>query len=215
MKSTPTILISGSTAVALAAVVICAGLVPGRNAAQAEYPDVTVQRELQDVAPTDPATGAKVYVDSEAQVVKDLGETGKLTVDGQKKPSFGISVNAVQVQDSCTLRGGTRKITPENGYFLVVDAEAWLAASAADYVQQEIALMPLDTSAFGVSAGINQPVTYGLNSMAAYSCAVTDAMDIAVGAGDRISGKIILDSPHRSGQIVYDPDRTGGWTWKY
>jgi len=173
------------------------------------------QLNLVDVANTDPQSGPKVLVDAESQVVKELGEPGKLTVDGTTKPSFEITVKDVKVMNSCTLRGSGEKIKPENGYFLLVDADAWLDSSAEKYVDEEIALMPLDASDFGTSAGLNQSVDRNVATVAAFSCDVKDAMDIAVGAGDRVKGKIMLDSPHRSGQVVYDPEGTGGWTWDY
>lgn len=171
--------------------------------------------QVADVAAADPQTGAKVYVDSESQVVKELGESGKLTVQGQKRPSFQITVNYVQVLKSCTLRGFGEEIKPVNGHFLLLDVSATLDASAAKAVDAEVVLMPLDASVFGVSAGENKNVSYELASIASYSCDVPDALDIAVGAGDTVQGQVMLDSPYDSGQVVYDPEKTGGWTWSY
>ena len=171
--------------------------------------------QVADVAAADPQTGAKVYVDSESQVVKELGEPGKLTVQGQKRPSFQITVNNVQVLKSCTLRGFGEEIKPVNGNFLLLDVSATLDASAAKAVDAEVVLMPLDASVFGVSAGENKNVSYELDSIASYSCDVPDALDIAVGAGDTVQGQVMLDSPYDSGQVVYDPEKTGGWTWSY
>ncbi len=34
-----------------------------------------------------------------------------------------------------------------------------------------------------------------------------------MGAGDRIAGKTMLDSPFKSGQVIHDHQDTGGWTW--
>ncbi|MGN0127441.1 hypothetical protein [Glutamicibacter soli] len=209
-------IVLGTAAVAVAAGGIVAGSLIGANRdAQAGGTSQDQQLNLADVATTDPQSGAKVLVDAESQVVKELGEPGKLTVDGTTKPSFEITVKDVKVMNSCTLRGSGEKIKPENGYFLLVDAEAWLDSSAEKYVDEEIALMPLDASVFGTSAGLNQSVDRNVATVAAFSCDVKDAMDIAVGAGDRVKGKIMLDSPHRSGQVVYDPEGTGGWTWDY
>lgn len=175
----------------------------------------TQDGQVAGVAATDPQTGIKVYVDSESQVVKELGEAGKLTVEGQKEPSFKITVNKVQVLKSCTLRGFGDEIKPENGSFLLLDVSATLAASAADTVDADVALMPLDASVFGVSAGENKNVSYQLDTIASYSCEVPNALDIAVGAGDSVHGQVMLDSPYDSGQVIYDPEKTGGWTWSY
>lgn len=206
----------GTAAVAVVAGGIVAGSLIGANQdAQAGSTSQDQQLHLADVASADPQSGAKVLVDAESQVVKDLGEPGKLTVDGTTKPSFEITVKNVKVMNSCTLRGSSEKIKPENGYFLLVDAEAWLDSSAAKYVEEEIALMPLDASVFGTSAGLNKPVSRNLATVAAFSCDVKGAMDIAVGAGNRVKGKIMLDSSHKAGQVVYDPQGTGGWTWDY
>lgn len=203
-------------AAALAAVALAGGMAINANSqAQAENKSESVQKDFADVAKADAETGDKVYVDSQAQVIKSLGEPGKLTVDGEKKSSFEITVHSVKVIDSCTLRGFGGQISPENGSFLLVDVSARLATSAANVVEEEIALMPLDSSVFGVSTGENKEVTYSLDTAASYSCELEGALDIAVGAGDEVRGKLVLDSPYSSGQIVYDPDKTGGWTWSY
>lgn len=183
--------------------------------AQAESTSKADQHQIADVAKTDAESGEKVFVDAQAQVIKSLGEAGKLTVDGQQKPSFEITVHSVKILDSCILRGFGERIKPENGYFLLVDLSASLAASASAAVDEEIALMPLDASVFGVSAGENRKPNYQLDTVASYSCEVDNAIDIAVGAGDEVRGMLMLDAPFSSGQIVYDPEKTGGWTWGY
>lgn len=183
--------------------------------AQAGPTSQKLQESLSDVASADAVTGEEVQVDTEAQVIKELGEPGKLTMDGTTKPSFEITVHSVKVMDSCTLRGFGDKITPENKHFLVLDVSAKLAGSAEKVVKEDIALMPLDSSSFGVSPGQNRNVSYDLNTIAAFSCDIDKALDIAVGAGDEVRGKVVLDSPYSTGQVVYDPDKTGGWTWSY
>ncbi|MGP5689112.1 hypothetical protein [Glutamicibacter ardleyensis] len=212
MKKTK--LLAGATVLALS--IGAGGLVLNNSLqAQAESTTKSTQSQMADVAKTDAESGDKVYVDAQAQVIKSLGEAGKLTVDGQKKPSFEITVHSVKTLDSCTLRGFGEEITPENGNFLLVDISASLAASAAKAVDEEIALMPLDASVFGVSTGENQKVAYQLDTIASYSCEVENAVDIAVGAGDEVRGMLMLDAPYGSGQIVYDPEKSGGWTWGY
>jgi hypothetical protein len=208
------VLLAGATVLALT--LGAGGLVLANTlGAQAESTTKATQKQLADVAKTDAETGEKVYVDAQAQVIKSLGEAGKLTVEGQQKPSFEITVHSVETLDSCTLRGFGEEITPENGHFLLVDVSASLAASAAKAVDEEIALMPLDASVFGVSTGQNQKVAYQLDTIASYSCQVENAVDIAVGAGDEVRGMLMLDAPYDSGQIVYDPEKSGGWTWGY
>ncbi|PRA06938.1 hypothetical protein CQ019_06205 [Arthrobacter sp. MYb229] len=175
----------------------------------------TAEHQIADVAATDPQTGEKVYVDSESQVVKKLGEAGKLTVEGEQAPSFEITVRKVQALESCQLRGFGQQLEPENGTFLLLDISATLDASAAAAVDEDIALMPLDASVFGVSQGENENITYDLDTIASYSCEVPNALDIAVGAGDTVTGQLMLDSPFSSGQVIYDPEKTGGWTWGF
>lgn len=204
----------GST-IAVAAVSV--GLIMSTNyySAQAGATSQKLQDDLADVAKTDAETGEDVHVDTQAQVIKNLGQAGKLTMDGATKPSFEVTVHSVKVLDTCTLRGFGEKIAPEHKKFLLLDVSAKLVESAEKVVKEDIALMPLDASAFGVSPGENRTVVYDLNTVAAFSCDVDDALDIAVGAGDEIRGKVILDSPYATGEVVYDPDKTGGWTWSY
>lgn len=213
-KKQKTIASISSVALITAGLITC-GILLQDQAGQAEPTNDQQALNVSDVAKTDAESGEKVLVDSESQVIKNIGEPGKLTVVGESRPSFEITVKNVEVLKSCTLRGTSEKIRPEYGYFLVVDAEAWLAKSAEKYVDEEIALMPLDASVFGVAPGKNKPIKFGLDSVAAFSCDLKGAMDIAVGAGDRVSGQIILDSPYSSGQVVYDPKGTGGWTWDF
>ncbi|MGP5598928.1 hypothetical protein ACTXOJ_07955 [Glutamicibacter arilaitensis] len=174
-----------------------------------------LEDRIGNVAASDPQTGDKVYIDSEYQVVKDLGEAGKLTVEGEKKPTFEITVSKVQKLKSCTLRGFGDEITPENGTFLLLDVTATLDASASKAVDEELAIMPLDASVFGVSPGQNRNVDYGVSTVASYSCDLENALDVAVGAGNTVKGQVMLDSPYSSGQVVYDPQESGGWTWAY
>ena len=184
--------------------------------AQAETPQEDQKLHLADVAATDAETGQKVLVDTQSQVLKQLGEPGKLTVDGEDKPSFEITVNSVTAMDSCQLRGEeSETITPENGHFLLLDITAWLDESADEAVDEDIALMPLDASVFAVSSGANQKPDYNVNTIAAYSCAYDNVLDVAVGAGSKVSGQLMIDSPYATGQVIYDPERTGGWTWDY
>lgn len=209
-----TVALVSAAAIALAAV--SGGVLwDNRSTAQAENTEQQVQEKLANVAKTDAETGDKVFVDTQAQVIKELGEAGKLTVDGQKKSSFEITVHSVKVMKSCTLRGFGDKIKPENGTFLVLDVSAELDASATKVVDEDIALMPLDASVFGASSGENNKVSYGLDTVASYSCDVKNALDIAVGAGTKVRGNVVLDSPYGSGQVVYDPEKSGGWTWTY
>ncbi|WP_418909162.1 hypothetical protein [Glutamicibacter endophyticus] len=183
--------------------------------AVAESPGDQALRSTADVAAKDPQTGAQVHTDTKANVLKVLGEPGKLTVDGQTEPSFEITVHSVKALESCELRGYGTTITPENGTFLLLDVSARLDASAAKTVKEEIALMPLDASVFATSAGPDAALNNQLDTVASYSCALENPLDIAVGAGKEVRGQLMLDSPYATGQVIYDPDQTGGWTWSF
>lgn len=205
----------GTGALVVLGAAVAVSIVTNSQPSPAANATGNLEGRIGDVAATDPQTGDKVYVDSEYQVVKELGEPGKLTVEGEKTPTFEITVNKVQVLDSCILRGFGDTITPENGTFLLLDVSATLAASASEAVDEELAIMPLDASVFGVSPGENRNVNYDVSTTASYSCELEDALDVAVGAGNTIEGQVMLDSPYSSGQVVYDPEKTGGWTWSY
>lgn len=215
-KTRKATLIGGAGVLAAAAVVTAVALSNSPvGTAQAEKTGEAQERNLSDVATVDPVTGQSVQVDTESQVVKNLGEAGKLTVEGETQPTFEVTVHSVSVQQDCTLRGFGETITPENGTFLLLDVSATLTSKADSMVDEEWAIMPLDSSAFGAAAGQNQDVSYGLDTTAAFSCELDNPLDIAVGAGTTVRGQVMLDSPYGSGQVVYDPERTGGWTWAY
>lgn len=216
-KKKRTVLIGGAGALATATAVVSAIALSNSSVvpAQAEKTSEAHDRQLNDVATVDPFTGEKVQVDTESQVVKQLGEAGMLTVEGNTDSTFEITVHSVSVHSDCTLRGFGDTLTPENGKFLLLDVSATLAAEADSMVAEEQAIMPLDSSAFGVAAGQNQEISFGLDTTAAFSCEVERPLDIAVGAGSTIHGQVMLDSPYSSGQVIYDPERSGGWTWAY
>lgn len=205
----------GAGAVLVVAAVSAVSIATNSQPSPAANATGNLEDRIANVAAADPQTGDKVYIDSEYQVVKDLGEAGKLTVDGEKSPAFEITINNVQKLKSCTLRGFGDEITPENGTFLLLDVTATLDASASEAVDEELAIMPLDASAFGVSPGENRDVDYAVSTVASYSCDLENALDVAVGAGSTVKGQVMLDSPYSSGQVVYDPQESGGWTWAY
>ncbi|MGO2124159.1 hypothetical protein [Glutamicibacter arilaitensis] len=205
----------GAGAVLVVGAVSAVSIATNSQSSPAANATGNLEDRIANVAAVDPQTGDKVYVDSEYQVVKDLGEPGKLTVEGEKKPTFEITVSKVQKLKSCTLRGFGDEITPENGTFLLLDVTATLDASASEAVDEELAIMPLDASVFGVSPGQNRNVDYGVSTVASYSCDLENALDVAVGAGSTVKGQVMLDSPYSSGQVVYDPQESGGWTWAY
>ncbi|PQZ96165.1 hypothetical protein CQ018_02475 [Arthrobacter sp. MYb227] len=176
--------------------------------------------ETADVAKVDPQTGKRVRVDAQAQVVKELGEEGKLTAEGESKPTFSIIVKNVQVKKSCAVRGFGTTIAPDNGHFLIVEVQASLAKSANAVVREDEAIMPLDASSFGVSNGSSDKISYNLNTEKAYGCEVRKPLDIAVGAGDTVTGQVVLDAKTARGELVYNPldaqqKRSGGWTWSF
>lgn len=124
------------------------------------------------------------------------------------------------MKKSCTVRGFGTTISPDNGYFLIVEVEASLAKSANAAIDEDVAIMPLDASSFGVSNWSNGQISYGLNTEKAYGCEVRKPLDIAVGAGDTITGQVVLDANSASGRIVYNPldahqKRSGGWSWSF
>lgn len=213
-------LIAFGALTATAVTVVLATSFGGFSPADAGPPSSQKAAETADVAKLDPQTGKQVLVDAQAQVVKELGEEGKLTAEGAKKPTFSITVKNVEVKKSCTIRGFETTVTPDNGYFLVIDVEASLAQSANAAVQAKEAFMPLDASSFGVSTGSGSQIMYNLNTEKAYGCEVHSPLDIAVGAGDTIAGQVVLDSTTSTGELVYNPldtqqKRSGGWTWSF
>lgn len=143
---------------------------------------------------------------------KDLGEPAGLTLAGSDMAYFEITVNDITVLTDCPGRG--LDVTPEYGYFVVVDVTATMSADVAGVVPGGPGLfMPVTADAFDVvgSGAVGDPTL----TDASWAC--FDAAELAapfVGVGETVDGLVVLDSAVPAGTLVYAPAGTG-WEWQF
>lgn len=170
-----------------------------------------------DKAAQDPITGKKVETDRHDNVAKKQGETAGLVDENGGKKYFTFEVLSTQAVSSCTPRVGGGKLKPENGYFLIVDVKANMAAGITAKVDGSPSdiFMPVIAEAFSVASPAGK-LQRDVGSAAAFGClAEEDLAPPMISPGESLRGKVVLDVPFDSGRVVYDPEENGGWSWPF
>lgn len=203
-----------SAAVCVAAVGLGFGI-PVANGTMFRLP-----AELQagpDTAAQDPINGKQVETDRHDNVAKRQGETAGLVDENGGKRYFTFEVLSATAVSSCAPRVGGGKLEPENGYFLIVDVKAEMAAgitAKVDGSASEI-FMPVIAEAFSVASPSGK-LQREVASAAAFGClAEEDLAPPMISPGETLHGKVVLDVPFDSGRVVYDPEENGGWSWPF
>lgn len=165
--------------------------------AEAPAPDLPAAAE-------EPA-GDRVVVSERGNVVKAVGEPAGLTgPDGV--PAFELTVTGIAVAGSCPGRGVS--VPPENGHFVVVDVLAAVAEGRGGF-------MPLGAETFGV-VGPDGVTEAGTATTASWGCfEMSQLLPPFVGPGERGAGKVVLDTAHTSGTLVYRPLVADWWEWEF
>lgn len=210
MKTKRSLVVAGS-----AAVVLAGSLTIGALAASS-----TTTPALEEEGPAaltiDPTDGTHVTTDGLDNVEKKMGEAAVLA-DDSGNSAFSIKVTKATTADTCLARVGDMQLTPEKGTFLILDIEATMSPGAARAVgsKAEDLFMPLAPQAFSVM-GSSGVIEREVASESAWGClADKDLAPAALSPGQKVSGKVVLDVPHGSGTVVYDPIDNGGWSWPY
>jgi hypothetical protein len=168
------------------------------------------------IATVNPATGSEVKIDRFDNVQKKSGEQAGLIDEKTKKSYFTIEVTGSKLVDSCQPRVGTTALKPTRSKFLVLDVEASLDADVAGKVGGSGELfMPLVAEAFSVTTGSGKPER-NVGSETAWGCfADSVLLPPVVNPGQSVSGKMVLDVDQLTGNVAYDPQDNGGWSWPY
>ncbi|GAA4370609.1 hypothetical protein [Paeniglutamicibacter cryotolerans] len=174
--------------------------------------------ELQagsDTAVQDPISGKKVVTDKHDNVAKKRGETAGLVDEHDGKTYFTFEVLSAKTVSSCTPRVGVGMLKPENGYFLVVDVKASMAASISQQVGGSSVdiFMPVIAEAFSVLSPTGK-IQREVASAAAFGCLTEKELaPPLISPGEKLRGKVVLDVPFDDGRVVFDPEENGGWSW--
>lgn len=170
---------------------------PGTGAAEVPAPDLPAAAE-------EPA-GDPVVVSERGNVVKAVGEPAGLTgSDGV--PAFELTVTEIAVAGACPGRGVS--VPPENGHFVVVDVVAAVTGGREGF-------MPLGAETFGI-VGPDGVIEDGTATTASWACfEMSQLLPPFVGPGEHGAGKVVLDTAHSAGTLVYRPLGADGWEWEF
>lgn len=155
----------------------------------------------------------EVEVNDRGSVVMQPGETEILYDLEDDSDLLSFTVNSVEVNPECT---GERSDDPENGTFVVFEAEVDSDITAADHY--------LDPGLIFNSAGYRvideDGTTRGEspNTSAAHNCfPESDSFPINLGPGEKASGKVVFDVPVDSGSLLMDIDPSQGlqYEWEF
>ena len=148
---------------------------------------------------------------------KQPGEVAGLVDEGTGKNYFTFEITRAQLLDSCPSRMGGDMLRPTRSHFLVLDVQTELerGVGAKTGGSSEDLFMPLVTEAFSVvdAGGERDPK---VSSDKAWECYEDSALAPSfLNAGQKAQGKIVLDVAVSKGQVIYDPDGRGGWSWPF
>ncbi|MCK6211791.1 hypothetical protein KZX45_14675 [Georgenia sp. EYE_87] len=123
-----------------------------------------------------------------------------------------MTVAGVEVLESCPGRG--LEVEPRLGQFVVLDVRASLVgpdggAPGAD------AFAALTPDVFGIAApdGRVQEIVVTEGAWGCYEDA--ELLPPFVDPGETVRGKVVLDSATEHGWVIYAPEPTTGWEWKF
>lgn len=164
-------------------------------------------------AESTPAPDPTESISARGNLVKKVGEPAGVTLPGQEDdPVVTFAVKDIQVDPTCT---SDMAQAPEIGHFIVMDIEAETGSAA----QFEEAFMGEDyqfnqhwwkfVDAQGTTANT-------IVSTPTYSCLPeAEALPGLIGPAERVTGKIVLDTPSTEGTLIFDDPQSGNaWEWE-
>jgi hypothetical protein len=210
--------------VAIVAVLVAAGCGSGDSAPAAEetlIPQPTVtQQETPSTASATPTpeleTQAPVETSERGNVVKEVGEIGGLAAEetGTLDDAWiTFTVTDIKADAECTSGFSD---PPENGHFNIVSMSIE-TAPVSDWPteMQGFPLLFYDNWSIVGHDGITENA---INSLATATCLPESEIlpYNGMGPGERIVGKLALDSRNTSGVLIWAPFGSGGgWEWEF
>lgn len=151
------------------------------------------------------AEGNEVQTNALGDVLKEPGQAGELVGSGGDV-LFSITVSDVAFDDTCPSRDGD-EIGSERGTFVILQVEATLSD------EDEEMFFPLLSDTFSVVDGEGELI--GMTTESSWLCQESEELlPAGVGAGQSVTGIVVLDSSSEQGEIRYAPDGGAGWAWR-
>ncbi len=172
---------------------------PSESAAPTVPPAATPSSSPSSDAAAEPTTSDR------GNVIKAVGDTFGLSAkDGSSVASF--VVNAITVDPGCTSEYAE---APEHGHFVRLDVSGETTATLPDDLY-------FASGSWFVVADNGTTFNGDVWSMAAAACMdQTERLPNIIGAGERVTGAVILDVPTPHGVIILQSPGSGGWEWEY
>lgn len=193
---------------------LCIALLAGCTSSDAEPAEEPTTPNVE--AATSSATsdtGSNDQTSPRGNLVKKTGDPASMFIEGQEsEPVMNFVVKGIEVDPACT---SEYAMPAENGHFVTIDLDVETgtpeqfeeAFSMSDYT------MSFSNWKFVDANGTTANTT---SSGPAYGC-LTEAeyLPSAIGAGERATGKVVLDLPTTDGHLIYEePLSFSGWEWE-
>lgn len=164
----------------------------------------------------EPETQPPVQTSERGNVVKEVGELGGVVAEENAALDdawMTFTVTDIEVDGECTSGYAD---PPENGHFIIVSmsiettpVSEWPAEA------QGIPLLFYDDWSIVGPDGITENAVTSLSTATCLSESEILPYD-GMGPGERIVGKVVLDSRNASGVLIWTPfGGGGGWEWEF
>lgn len=151
-------------------------------------------------------------VSDRGSLILEEGEEG-VVVDDQGTELLTFTVHSIEVNPECT---GDRAEEPENGVFVMFDAEVDSVLEAGDYyLDPGLVFNPHGYRAIDID-GSTRSESLGTN--AAYNCLPESEMiPTNLGPGENASGKVVFDVPTDARTLLMSIDLAPDlqWEWEF
>ncbi|MCC9197762.1 DUF4352 domain-containing protein [Arthrobacter sp. zg-Y820] len=175
---------------------------------------------VESLAPSTPTPSASPEgkKSSRGNIVKAFAEPAVITDLSSDKPIVTFTVNSITADVPCT---GPYPSAVENGNIVVLDVtietSPELASDEAGYD-----VFDMNPSMFKFVGANGTTFNGDLGTQGAYSC-LPDEQQVGangggVGPGEKVTGKIALDLPEKTGTLVFKSylvSGSGGWEWAF
>lgn len=194
----------GTAAIALLALTAC-------GETEAESQPTSEPTETETVEPLEEPTPEENISDRGSLILEE-GEEGAV-VDDQGNELLTFTVHSIEVNPECT---GQWAEEPENGVFVMFDAEVDSVLEAGDYhLDPGLVFNPHGYRAIDID-GSTRSESPGTN--AAYSCLPeSEQIPSNLGPGENATGKVVFDVPTDARTLLMSIDLAPDlqWEWEF
>jgi hypothetical protein len=176
----------------------------------------TTQLPEPSLEPTSPRAEPTARKSQRGNVTKEIGEIA-FNYDPARGPDvrwLEFKITDLEVDGDCT----DPQAEPENGHLLFVTITASTATEwPPDVINAGVTAVSFNPSDFAI-VGADDLAERDLSTDATRSClSETELLPLRIGPGEKVEGKVVLDTANSTGILVFRPVYAGGsgWEWEY